>query len=579
MKKILTVILALVLMLTTFGCSTSGGPAGRKVQLSFWAAADQYSLGTIQKLVNTFNKSQDEINVVFQPKPSGYSKDLATVLKANVGRVDVVQTTDKFFKNYVNEGYFTCFDEYLQESSLNFDDIWGTAIDRYRYNPQTGYSGGDNPIYALPTGVQPVVILYNVDIFNAQKINIISVQEEELTNYNAQNNSSFLPHGYYVYDQAPVAGLVARADGKYHVFNNRIGMSWSELVELSKIFTQTYNSASSSRYGFFNEWWFSYGWSVGGDCLEYSDEKGQYIFSLSDDISNYLVTGSQDITINGNVYGSGDIISYNDKHFIEKNKDSDQAIQSYLSSQQLYALPSTHDAFTEFCSLSQAKGKIVSTEKGATGYGVSPSPTTLNNVGKAQYFCSGQVAMMVDSYNNHMTYYNSLKSLGINWDYAVLNQYREYNADGTLKVVNGTAVKGKESVHSSVVGYAMPKNSNKNASEWKFIEFMCGPDAQLELSKCGLYVPNQKSVAYSSDFLNNTSYGAKNKWAVVRMSEVGTVGDWSYVEDGEWINGWSDVLNTDVRNGDMTLEQFFAAKKVVETNTILQKYKAKKFNG
>lgn len=579
MRKFLTVLLAFVLMLTTFGCSSPSDNGKRRATISFWASADRYSLSTIQTLVDNFNNSQEEIKVVFQPKSSGYSKDLATVLKAKVGQVDVVQTVDKYFKSYVNEGYFTCFDEYLTNSSLNLNDVWGTATDRFRYNPETGYSGGDNPIYALPTAVQPVTIMYNVDIFNQQNVNIISVEEEKLADYNSQNQASYLPHGYYVYDQAPATGLRAREDGKYHVFNNRIGMNWSELVELSKIFTKEYNSSSSSSYGFFNEWWFSHGWSIGGDCLEYSEEQEQYLFSLADDVPNYLVTGNETITVNGNEYSAGEIISYNDKHYIDKNKTLNQTIKGYLDSQKLYALPSTRDAFTEFCALSQQKGKLVSSEKDVYGYGISPSPTTLNNVGKSQYFCSGSVAMMVDSYTNNMTYSTSLKQLRINWDYAVLNQYREYNEDGTLKLVNGTPIKGKESVHSTVAGYALPANSNKNGLAFKFIEYMCSPEAQMLLSSCGNYVPIQKSVAYSTEFLNNDKYGAEDKWVVSKMSEVGTVGDWSYVEDGEWINGWSDVLNTDVRNGKMTLEQFFTASKVVETNEILKKYKAKKFNG
>ena len=63
------------------------------------------------------------------------------------------------------------------------------------------------------------------------------------------------------------------------------------------------------------------------------------------------------------------------------------------------------------------------------------------------------------------------------------------------------------------------------------------------------------------------------------MSEVASVGDWAYVEDGEWIGDWSNVLNTQVRNGKMTLEQFFQHEDVVETNEILKKYKSKKYTG
>lgn len=67
------------------------------------------------------------------------------------------------------------------------------------------------------------------------------------------------------------------------MFNNQIPTNWTELVELSKLFTKSYNASSASTYGFLNEWWFSFGWSVGGDCLEWDEEKGQYVFNLGDE--------------------------------------------------------------------------------------------------------------------------------------------------------------------------------------------------------------------------------------------------------------------------------------------------------
>ena len=84
---------------------------------------------------------------------------------------------------------------------------------------------------------------------------------------------------------------------------------------------------------------------------------------------------------------------------------------------------------------------------------------------------------------------------------------------------------------------------------------MVGVEAQTMLIEANLYVPNQMSLAYSDTYMNsNVKYSPQNKAALVDAAAYGTVGDWSYVEDGEWINGWADVLNTSVRDGNMTLD-------------------------
>ena len=189
-------------------------------------------------------------------------------------------------------------DDYVaadDNEKFSLDDMWENSVKRFSYNPETGYSGTGADQSAIPAGNNPTCIYYNADLFEEQKVNIVSIPEEEVS-------GSLLAHGYYVYDSAPMDGMVAREDGKYHVFNNRIPMNWEELIELSKIFTKAYNESSSSKYGFISEWWFSHGWSVGGDCLQWNEEKQQYTFELGDTAPNYLVTGAEGVTVNGTKY-------------------------------------------------------------------------------------------------------------------------------------------------------------------------------------------------------------------------------------------------------------------------------------
>lgn len=568
--RVLTLVLALALMLSLTACGGGARTKG-KVRVSFWAEVSSATQDTLLQIVKDFNASHPDIIVTMVPQSAGYASGLSNTLRGS-NPPDVVVVDDRIIKSYISEGYLTKLDSYIDaDTNPNFsmDDIWESSVERFSYNAETGYSGTGSDYYAIPTGGNPTYIYYNVDLFEAQKINIISIAEEEIS-------GNLLPHGYYVYDTAPVDGMTARADGKYHVFNNRIPMNWEELVALSKIFTKEYNSNSTSTYGFMNEWWFSHGWSVGGDCLEWDEEKQQYIFALGDTTPNYLVTGDG-VSINGNQYTAGQTLSYADKLYVQQNL-SDATISGYINNQNLYALPSIRDAFTEFTMLSQSTSGLVT--KDVYGYGVSPSPNAMANNSKSSYFTTGEVAMVCEEAKAAYHIGKSMDVLGKNWDIAPLYQYREYNADGTVKTVNGTKVYGKQANHSFVEGYAIPANAKNKEAAWEFISYIAGLDGQKQMMQCNMVLPNQKTLAYSDDYLTSTkNFAASNRIVAAEMSEHSTVGDWAYVEDGEWISDWSNVLNTKVRNGKMTLEEFFNNKDVKGTDEILKKYSSKKYTG
>lgn len=570
MCKILAAMLIVVMLFSLVACGGSGKEKG-KVKVSFWAEVNSANQDTLLQIVKDFNSSHPNIAVTLVPQSAGYASGLSNTLRGS-NPPDVVTVDDKVFKSYVKEGYLEKLDDYIKSDkneNFSLDDMWSSSVNRFSYNTETGYSGTGADYYAIPAGNNPTFLYYNVDLFEDENINIVSIPEDEV-------EGSLLAHGYYVYDAAPMDGMVAREDGKYHVFNNRIPMNWEELIELSKIFTKTYNAASGSTYGFLNEWWFSHGWSVGGDCLEWSEEEGQYIFELGDDTANYLVTGAEGVTINGTQYKEGETLSYEDKKYVAANQ-SDSAIAGYLSSQNLYELPSIMDAFTEFTRMSQTTDRVVTGDM--YGYGISPSPTTLDNNSKSSYFTTGEVAIVCEAMSVSYSVGQTMDTLGKKWDVAPLYQYREYNADGTPKVVNGTKVFGNESGHSFIQGYSIPANAKNKEAAWEFISYIAGLDGEKQLMKTNLTVPNQISLANSEEYLKDTSnFAPTNKVVLADMAAIATVGDWSYVEDGEWINDWANVLNTKVRDGDMTLDEFFKDPAVVKTNELLKKYSSKKYN-
>ena len=58
-----------------------------------------------------------------------------------------------------------------------------------------------------------------------------------------------------------------------------------------------------------------FGWSVGGDCVGWDEETGQYVLSLGDKDPNLLAL--EDVTVNGRAYEQGEVLVYEDRNDME----------------------------------------------------------------------------------------------------------------------------------------------------------------------------------------------------------------------------------------------------------------------
>ncbi|MDR3318025.1 MAG: extracellular solute-binding protein [Clostridiales bacterium] len=554
-----------------------------KTKIQFWAAVSASNKSIYDGLVAKFNAENEyQIEVKLVPKTTGYDSALGTSLKSN-SPPDVVQVSDKYIKSYATDGLLEPLDDYLNNDNfrakdgngnniLNIDDIWPDAVRRFRYDVENYKESDTAPLYGLIAYVDPTVLFYNATQMRGQGINIISIAENELDAYNASNGTHYLPHGYYEYNTAPASGLTQK-DGKYRVFNNLICMNFEETVQIGKIFTKSYNASSPSDYGFFTEWWFSHGWSVGGDCIQWDDtlDGGQYRFTLGDQNPNYIITGAAGATVNGTSYAEGELLEYADKIYVANNK-ADAGVAELLTSRVLYEIPSQYDAFEEFCRLSQARDKEVN--PGVAGYGISPNPNTINNDGKSMYFTSGKAAILSVEMSTIVAINNSVGTR-FEYDVAPQTQYREYEPDGTLTTVNGTAIVGKLAGANNCGSLAIPQKSKAKFASWVFVEWMASEYAQSELAKTGSQLPNQISYTFSDAYQKAANPLPKNRRAVAEMGYYQTEGDWAYLENGAWVDPWANVLNGPVRNGTKSISDFFD-EVTNSTNASLKQYRGKK---
>lgn len=438
---------------------------------------------------------------------------------------------------------------------MDLNDIWASSVDRFRYDSESGKTGEGSPLYALPAENNPVVVYYNVDWFEREGINIISIAEDELP-------AGYLPHGYYEYTDAnkPAGAEWTKTGNVYRVFNNQIPMNWDEVMQLGKIFSDISDDNPNNKYGFMSEWWFSWGWSVGGDCIQLGFTDGvnsqagsvqadKYGFSLNDQGKNILVT--EDTTVNGTPYSAGDILSYKDRTYVEAH-ESDAEISALLADDTLYdELPSTRDAFEAFLNISMT-----------TGTRVAPKPSELSGTDYNAMFGNEQIAMLAQDTFASYTLGDYAEGY-FEWDVAPMPQYREYNADGKLKTVNDTAVTGKKATHSVLSCYAVSAYSSHKEEAWTFIEYLLSDAVQEEIADLGspAGVPTVISVANSDAYLNTDAPNTPaNKAVLLEAAGYAMPGDWSYLETDMWINQWQGRLNESggVRDGKLSMDDFFA---------------------
>ena len=546
-------------------------PSDKTTIINFWGWADKYEEAVFNKLVSNFNeKYSGVIKVNYTPKSSsGYSDNFVVNM---IGGPDIAYADERYFKSYADQGVLYDVSEFYKESVKNYftsegkngldeADMLPYTTDRYRYDPVTTTSEQTDPLYGLAKDLAPTAIYFNTKFFQNAGITVISETEESIRDYNeAHPTAKKKIKAYY------------EENGSYY-FNKSIAMSWQECVDLSR----KLQTEGGADYGFFSEWWFNYGFTVGGDCIEYVPTNdpafngGYWEFTLADEEKNYIVkAGGQPIAVGGNTYSAGQIVEYNDKKLLTAEQK-----------EQCNVLPSQREAFTEFVRLSQGTDQLVDTvsienfygagEGGKLyGYGITPDPNSMSE-NKNAYFSSGKVAMLVSTASVQRQFTENMRGEN-KFDVCPMLVYKEYSADGTEVLVHGV-----EGAHSGSVGIVMNANTKNPNAAWLFMEYIASKEGQEIQASGGFAVPYYKSLAYAQDgvFLKS-DYAAENAIVFAKATAYETPGDWWYLKDKKWIDDWARVLNSDVRNGKKSLTQFYESAEYKNTQKLLNAYTAKK---
>ncbi len=549
-KKSVVVSLAAVLAASSVlgfaACDPSDDDSGKGdgagiTSLQFWGSGDADELVVFGEIVEEFNRTvgkEKKIKVEY----SGNHEDPgnnALQLSGN-NPPDVIYVPDRHLKSWVSSGYLenltnpdgTPKYEGLEEFTAP-GKIWEQGIQRYRFDLKTATSTPTSTLWALPKDIGPTVLYYNREYMEEMGIVHISLDPD---------SQEFKTAGY------PEKGYFLHTDGKWY-FNNRVPMSWDETTDLAQ---KMQKEISACSYGYFTEWWFNYGWSIGGDCVEYVPEQpdadgnpmGYYEFTLDDTTPNWIVKDDcAEVTINGNKYKAGETISYTDKQTLNDSQK-----------QNLNQLPSMKDAFIEFAALTSPESeKVGTTSKGVDVYGkaVSMGQESIGTQSARDRFSAGSFGMFVGGrwevthLRKKIGEKNSWMKDNESWDVAPLPVYKEYDEAGNI------TVHGVQAGHSGSMGLAIARRSKKKEAAWELVKYIAGAPGQTSQANAGFCIPNQIEIAKSDVFLQPDK-APLNAQVFVDAAQYETPGDWWYLKDALWIDDWANCLNNEVREPNST---------------------------
>ena len=579
-------------------------PGSKQANVTFWINGDETEIEVFSKLADDFNKDYEgQIFVDLKQKTgTSYDQVLGQSLAGNKAP-DVFYVGDSGYKDYAELGYLYDITDFVDKSQIyKVEDMWDNVVTRYKYDVNTYLSGTESGrYYGVPKDIGPTVIYYNETYFENAGIKILSVGKDKLKAFNdgGEDDRGNTKSALGINGEVKEKGYF-EIGGQWY-FNNQIPMSWDETVACARK-VQDYMRAPKAdgglgmseqqAYGYFTEWWFNYGWTVGGNCIQQipSDKYDCgyfYDFTLMDTTANYIVKDDvESVTVNNVEYHAGEIIAYKDKIDMSAYAGKTTAdgkdnygtykvtaeVERLVGEGKLNRLPSQREAFTHFIQLGAVKDSNVDSFGGKDykGFGITPKPTDIgSDAGKINEFEFGNLAMLVDGRWNVTQFRKDIKPAdqkdGFTWDVAPLPMYKEYDENGDI------SVHGVEAGHSGSVALCISKKSKVAVEAWKFIEYVAGEKGQTLQAEAGFAIPLQKKLANSPVFLQ-TDKAPRNSKIFIRATEYEQAGDWWFLQDKKWIDGWAGLLNGDVRNGRKTLSEFYADEKYTNTFSLLEKY-------
>lgn len=163
---VLTSIIAIVFIMS--GCNNAK-PSSQIKNITFmgWGSTNEKEICT--KMIKDFEKANTDVRVKYVVTSSSeYYLKLSSMMQANT-EPDIFYYHPEMLMPWVDAGKIVNVKDYLAKSKF-FDknNIWKSALDRYRYDGKTIGVGED--IYGIPKDLGPWVMVYNKNLFKERGV-------------------------------------------------------------------------------------------------------------------------------------------------------------------------------------------------------------------------------------------------------------------------------------------------------------------------------------------------------------------------------------------------------------------------
>ncbi len=164
-KKILAAILCMAMLVTMIiGCGQKKNePPSEKTKIVYWHTYTDQHEEKLLELIQAFNQSQDEYEVVAEQQP--YSEIDSKVMQAarNGTAPDLTNMYPSDAVNYIKDGLLVDFTPYLEDSEIGIPNF-KESIPAGQYAEITQW--GDGKTYIFPCSTAGEVLFYNKTMFD-----------------------------------------------------------------------------------------------------------------------------------------------------------------------------------------------------------------------------------------------------------------------------------------------------------------------------------------------------------------------------------------------------------------------------
>lgn len=133
MKKLLNWGLVALMCLTMFGCSSSGGSSGDKIELTFWGHQNEAWAASYQEMANEFEAKNPDIHINFEFFPyDQFQSKVQTSLISKEGGADIYELWGGWGLDFADTGALAALPEDLTTSIRN--NVYPSTIGSLEYN-------------------------------------------------------------------------------------------------------------------------------------------------------------------------------------------------------------------------------------------------------------------------------------------------------------------------------------------------------------------------------------------------------------------------------------------------------------